>query len=360
MRTRTTMAAITGAGLLALVACGTGGNSTATSESGSGKASGTPVALPVESTARKATWTDESKAHQLTLAPQRLARGTAADLDHVRLDADLKGMVPYYLTVTYTNTASDAIARPDPEANFTVTLADGTPGTAIRLWDVNHYASAPSYSLPDNCEKAGPAVVPPAGTATVCQLVLLPEGHTPAHIAYSDDSGETLLWKVGDGTGDDGTLLAVGTTADSSYQGATTKSGTVPIRVTLKGVRAGSIRDLGNYELSNTQKNLVPWYVTFEYRNVGKEKLLPTMDDGVELRTVAGREVQPVSLFDFSPAAQGEGIDQCRGSVPNTRLEPKATLTLCTVHLLPEGDRPAMVSFQGEGKAAKTLMWRAG
>jgi hypothetical protein len=35
-------------------------------------------------------------------------------------------------------------------------------------------------------------------------------------------------------------------------------------------------------------------------------------------------------------------------------------LTLCTIHLLPKGDRPAMVSFQGEVKAVKPLLWRAG
>ncbi|MET8028998.1 hypothetical protein [Streptomyces avermitilis] len=318
------------------------------------------TALPVESTARKATWSDQSTTHQLTVAPKRLARGTAADLDHVQVDEDLKGMVPYYLTVTYTNTNSAPLAQPDPEANFTVTLADGTPGKSISLWNSNPLATEPSSSLPDNCDKAGPASVAAGAAATVCQVVMLPKGHTPATVAYADEAGETLLWKVGDGSVDEGgQLLAASTTGDSSYQDVTTKGSAVPIRVTPKSVRAGSLEDLGDYDLSDTQKKLVPWYVTFEYRNVGKEKLLPSMDHGVGLRTAGGREVEPVPLIDFSRAAEGEGIDQCRGSVPNTRLKPNSQLTLCTVHLLPKGDHPAMVSFQGEGKGAKTLMWRA-
>ncbi|MFI5685507.1 hypothetical protein [Streptomyces sp. NPDC051636] len=349
---------------LAVTACGSAGSDSAgDTDSGSGKGTSKPAAvtaLPVASTARTATWTVQSTPHQLKIAPKRLARGTSADLDHVQLDEDLKGMVPYYLTVTYTNTGSAALTRPDPQANFTVTLADGTPGKAISLWNTNPLATAAGSSLPDNCDKAGPAAVAPGATATVCQLVMLPEGHTPATVAYADEAGETLLWKVADGKGDDdGQLLAAGTTADSSYQDVTTKGGAVPIRVTPKSVRAGSLKDLGDYDLGDTQKNLVPWYVSVEYRNVGTEKLLPSMDDGVGLRTAGGREVQPVPLIDFSRAAEGEGIDQCRGSVPNTRLEPNSALTLCTVHLLPKGDRPAMVSFKGEGKGAKTLMWHA-
>lgn len=160
------MAGVAGAGVLALVmtACGAIGSDSAGSGGGKGAGSGKgtskpspATALPVESTARKATWTDRSAPHQLEVAPKRLARGTATDLEHVRLDEDLKGTVPYYLTI----------------------------------------------------------------------------------------------------------------------------------------------------------------------------------------------------------AGEAEGIDQCRGHVPNTRLEPDSTLTLCTVHLLPKGDRPAMVSFEGEGKGARTLTWRA-
>ncbi|MFD3616545.1 hypothetical protein ACFWWT_15180 [Streptomyces sp. NPDC058676] len=357
--------------MLALVvtACGSGGSDSAGSDGGTGSGSGkgtskaAATALPVESTERKATWSDQSATHELTIAPSRLARGTATDLEHVQLDADLKGMVPYYLTGAYTNTGSAPLEQPDPEADFTVTLADGTPGKAVSLWNSNSLSTESSASLPDNCDKAGPASVAAGATATVCRLVMLPKGHEPATVAYADEAGDTLLWKVGDGKGDDdgGRLLAAGTTADSTYENAATKGGAVPIRVTPKSVRAGSLKDLDDYELSDTQKNMVPWYVTLAYRNAGTEKLLPTMDDGVNLRSAGGRDVQPLALLDlsFSNTAAGEGIDECRGSIPNTRLEPNSALTLCTVHLLPKGDKPAMVSFQGEGKGAKTLTWRA-
>lgn len=352
---------VAGAGVLALAvtACGPGSSETAGSDRGTDKPAAA-TALPVESTVRKATWTDRNTTHQLTLAPTRLARGTAADLDQVGSSThDLKGMVPYYLTVTYTNTGPEALSGPDPENNFTVTLADGTPGRVFSLWNRNPLATESGFPLPDDCHEAGPAAVQSGAEATVCALVVLPEGHTPATVAYSDEADRTLLWKVGDGKGDDNgkTLLPPGTAADSAYRGISAEAPAVPIRVTPKSVRAGSLKDLADFDLSPAQKDSVPWYVTFEYRNLGEEKLLPTMDDGVGLRTAGGREVRPMSLIDFSGAAEGPGIDQCRGGAPHTRLEPDSALTLCSVHLLPRGDRPAMVSFQSED--AKSLMWRA-
>ncbi|KOG43114.1 hypothetical protein [Streptomyces resistomycificus] len=358
------MIGVAGAGVLALVvtACGTGGSDSGT-DSGKGTSEpAAPTALSVETTARNATWTFRSATHQLKVAPKRLARGSAADLADAHLDEDLKGKIPYYLTVTYTNTGSAALSQPAPQANFTVALADGTPGDAVSLWSSNPLATESGSSLPDNCDKTGPGSVAAGATATVCQIVMLPEGHEPATVAYADDASDTHLWKVGDGKGDDdgGRLLAAGTTGSSSYEDVTTKGVAVPIKVTPKSARAGSIADLGDYDLSDEQKKLVPWYVTLAYRNAGKVKLLPAMDTGVGLRTAGGREIQPVPLLDFSGSAEGEGIDQCRGSVPNTRLEPNSALTLCTIHLLPKGDRPAMISFTGEGKGATTLMWRAG
>ncbi|MFF2850889.1 hypothetical protein ACFVT5_31835 [Streptomyces sp. NPDC058001] len=370
MRRRGMTMGFAGVGVLALAvtACGSGaGGSGGDTGGGSGKGSGKPAAaeaLRVESAVRQATWTGPDGTYRLKIAPERLARGTAADLEHVQLDGDLKGMVPHYLTVRYTNTGSAGLSRPDPESNFTVTLADGTPGKAISLWNSNPLATASSSGLPDNCDKAAPASVAAGGSATVCQLVMLPKGQA-ATVAYADEGGDTLLWKVGDGKGDDGDLLPAGTTADSSSEDVTTKGEAVPIRVTPKSVRAGSLADLGDYELSDTQNKMVPWYVTIEYRNAGTRKLLPVMDDGVGVRSAGGLDVRPLSLLDlsFSRPGEGEGIDKCRGSIPNTRLQPNSTLSLCTIHLLPKGDHPAMVSFEGEsegeGEKVKPLMWRA-
>ncbi|MFC7881923.1 hypothetical protein ACFUVV_08625 [Streptomyces sp. NPDC057376] len=295
----------------------------------------------------------------MKVAPKRLARGPAADLANVRLDDDLKNTVPYYLTVSYINSGSEAVPQPKPEANFTVTLSDGTPGEAISLWNTNFLATGSSGDTVEKCGKSGAKMIPAGATATVCQLVMLPKGRTPATVAYSDEAGDTLLWKVGDGEGDDAGLLDAGETADSSWKD--TKGGSAPLRVTPKSIRAGTLADLGDYDLSGESKNLVPWYVTMEYRNDGSVKVLPVMDEGVGLRSAAGQEVQPLSLVDLSPsgARQGQGVDQCRGTIPNTRLEPHSTVTLCSVHLLPKGDRPVMVSFESEEEQTEPLMWRA-
>ncbi|MGJ3560135.1 hypothetical protein ACR6C2_22220 [Streptomyces sp. INA 01156] len=121
-------------------------------------------------------------------------------------------------------------------------------------------------------------------------------------------------------------------------------------------MRAGSLKDLADFDLSPAQKNSVPWYVTFEYRNLGEEKLLPTMDDGVGLRTAGGREVRPMSLLDFSGAAEGRESTSAGAAPPHP---PRTGLRAHPVLRppAPQGDRPAMVSFQSED--AKSLMWRA-
>ncbi|MFI6088503.1 hypothetical protein [Streptomyces sp. NPDC051218] len=134
----------------------------------------------------------------MKIAPKRIARGAAADLKDVQLDDDLKGTIPYYLTVSYTNTGSSALSEPTPQSNFTITLANGTPGKAISLWNSDTLATEPSSPLPEDCDKGGPATLAPGDTTTACQLVMLPKGE-PATVAYTDDAGDTLLWKVGDG-----------------------------------------------------------------------------------------------------------------------------------------------------------------
>ncbi|WKX71360.1 hypothetical protein [Streptomyces sp. XD-27] len=324
--------------------------------------------LPVESTVRQATWTSsivkgtESRdtTHQLKIAPRRLTQGTAADLEHVPLGDELQGMVPHYLTVSYTNTGSEPLIHPDPEDNFTITLADGTPGKVFSLSETTPHASPSGSGQPNNCDESGGGESLDAGaTATRCQVVMLPKGHKPATVAYSDEAGGTLLWKVGDGKGD-GKLLPAGKTADSAWKDSLSKGESVPIRVTPKSVRAGSLADLRDYDLGDDRKNLVPWYVTLEYRNVGKEELLPMMDDdGVGVRTAGGLDVQSANLLDLSFSGEGDGIDGCRGHASKDRLRPNSALSLCTIHLIPKGDRPAVVSFRGKGKAAHPLVWRA-
>lgn len=353
---------IAGASALMLLttACGStqAGSDGAGSDGSSGKKAVAAPAerLPLKASARKASWTDrDDETHELSVTPERLARGAAADLEHVELDKDLKGSVPYYLTVSYTNTGKAALTDPDPADNFSVTLADGTPGQQITLFNTNPLSGG--SRLPKECRTTdGPDRLAPGGTAKVCRIVMLPEGRQPATVAYAEDGAPTLLWQVGDGKGDDdaGSLLPADRSATASWQD--TDDHDVPMRVTPTSVRMGSAADLSRYDLSADQKKLVPYYVTFEYRNTGKRELLPMMQDGVGVRSAGGRAVRPLALIDFSGG--GNGVDQCRGAVPNTRLKPKGTLTLCSIHMLPKGDHPAMVSFESEGHATR-LTWRA-
>ncbi|MFF7648955.1 hypothetical protein ACFZCY_03660 [Streptomyces sp. NPDC007983] len=349
--------AVTVAGALALLATGcggAGGGGTADAAKKPDKASSTPAPpLPMETAAKKATWTDRDRTRQLKVAPERLVQGKESDLERVRLDGDVDGMVPFYLTVSYTNTGKETLDLPDPENNFTITLADGTPGRPIALMNTNPLAT--ESGVPKECDKSGPATLAPGRTGEACQIVMLPKARTPAIVSYTDEASGALTWKIGDGEGYTGTngLMTVGQSADAMWQD---DNRDVPMTVTLTGMRKGDIGDLSRFQLSADQKKMTPYYVTLRYRNTGAHVLLPTMQDNVGVSTAGGQQLRPTTFMDFS--APGNGIEGCRSAVAHTRLKPKSSLTMCSVHLMPEGDQPVAVTFKGEGRGAHQFGWR--
>ncbi|MGR3936773.1 hypothetical protein [Streptomyces sp. BRA346] len=346
------------AGALLVTGCGggsdTGGGGAAdAAEKPDRKPNASAPSVPMETGAKKAAWTDRDRTRQLKVAPKRLVQGKQTDLERVRLDSDVDGMVPFYLTVSYTNTGKETLTRPDPENNFTITLADGTPGRPITLMNMNPLAT--ESGVPKECDKAGPASLPPGSTGEACQIVMLPKDRTPAIVSYTDEASGALMWKVGDGEGYAGTngLMTVGQSADAMWQD---DNRDVPMTVTLTGMRKGDIGDLGRFQLSAEQKKMTPYYVTLRYRNTGTHVLLPTMQDGVGVSTAGGQQIQPMTFMDFS--TPGNGVGTCRSAVAHTRLKPNSSLTMCSVHMVPEGDQPVAVTFKGEGRGAHQFGWR--
>ncbi|MGW2329314.1 hypothetical protein ACWC5C_26635 [Streptomyces sp. NPDC001700] len=342
------------AGALLITGCGGSGEggTTDVAKKPDTKPTAAP-SVPMETTVKKATWTDQDQARQLKVAPIRLIRGKDADLKRVRLDDNVDGMVPFYLTVSYTNTGKATLQRPDPEDNFTITLADGTPGRPIELMNMNPLAT--ESAVPKECDKGGPATLPPGSTGEACQIVMLPKHRTPAIVSYTDEASGALTWKIGDGKGYAGTngLMAVGQSADAMWQD---DNRDVPMTVTLTGMREGDIGDLSRFQLSAEQKKMTPYYVTLRYRNRGTHVLLPTMQDGVAVSSAGGQRIQPMTFMDFS--TPGNGVGDCRSAVAHTRLKPKSSLTMCSVHMMPSGDQPVAVTFKGEGAGAHQFGWR--
>ncbi|REK89988.1 hypothetical protein DY245_12865 [Streptomyces inhibens] len=347
------MAGAAGLSALMLLTVGcAGGPHAGKASPGASEAVTSAEPLPMKATPRPATWTgSDHTAHALRITPIRLARGSDSDLKHIRLDDDLKGMVPYYLTVTYTNTGKDTVSGADPARNFSVNGADGQAAQQVSLFQSNPLAT--SSGLPPECRASGAPQLAAGATAANCQIYMLPKGRQPATVSYKDDGGDTLIWQVGGAkSGGSNGVLPAGKPADGITEDS--RSRPVPLRITPKSVRTGDIADLSRFDLDADEKKLIPYYVTMQYRNSGKYDLLPDMNEGVALRTAGGQTVKKMILL----AIGGPGVGQCPEAVPHKMVKPNGTVTECSIHLLPKGDAPVAVIFDGEGEGARSVTWR--
>lgn len=356
--TRTTrghrsLAAAAFAGAAALVAAGCGA-----SGGGSGKDAGNsgeskPTSLPVAAKTRSVDWVESGRhtAHKLRVTP-KLARGAESDLKHVKLDDDLKGQVPYYLTVSYTNNDGRTVDHPAPENDFSITDAKG--GEAHSVMTFGGWGSG--SGLPSACRAHSPDSLKAGGKATACEIFMMPKGHRPAAVTFAsgDYNPQTTpyVWKVAGGQ--DAEALAAHKPAESAWKNAGKAS--TKVRVTPKSVRAGKVSDLSRFRLDKDQKQAVPYYVTVEYRNDGGADLYPDMQDGVRLGTDTGRRVDKLNLLDVSGQ---DPVPGCPESKPDSMVKPKKTVAQCAVYLVPKGDKPATVGFAGKGAGARTLTWHA-
>lgn len=344
-----------GAGMLVLLVVGCGGaqpGGEAPPKASAASAAARPV--PMRTAPRPATWTGPGgEAHPLRIAPEGLARGSVSDLENVRLDDDLDGTVPYYLTFSYTNTGKETLRRPDPQDNFSVNGTDGRPGERLVLMA---NPSATGSGLPKQCDRSGPDELAAGRTAKVCQVFMLPEKQQPVTVSYTDEEGGPLIWEVDGGEDDAGSgVLSAGETAESAWTDSDDRP--VPLLVTPRGVRAGAAADLSRYDLDEEEKKLVPYYVTVEYRNRGRQELYPGMQDGVVLWGASGRQARRMTLLDLGSG--GNGLEQCPDTVPEGMVKSLGTVAQCSVHMLPVGDRPAAVVFESRAPGTRSVTWRA-
>ncbi|MGV4930035.1 hypothetical protein [Streptomyces sp. BHT-5-2] len=352
MRGRGRIASAMGAGALMLLAVGCGGASGAKAKPGASPAVVPAKPLPMESAARTGTWTgSDHKAHPLRLKPTRLAAGHPSDLAHIRLDDNLKGLVPYYLTVSYTNTGKGTVSELYPERNFSVNGVDGQAGEQLSLFRTNPLATG--NGLPPECQESGKATLAAGETSAVCQIFMLPKGLKPGNVSYKDDGGGTLLWQIGGAQQGAAGVLPPHQPADVVTTDSDRRTATA--LATPKNIRTGSLDDLSRFDLRAEEKQLVPYYVTVVYRNTGRYDLLPSLNDSLTLTGVSGRQAQKMTLLDIG----GPGVPQCPESVPHKMLKPGATVTECTIHMLPKGDPPASLTFEGSGDGARPVSWRA-
>lgn len=344
--------------MLAAAACG-GGDPEEGKTSADAPEQAAPVRpVPVEKQQRDIRWSDlKNQSHALRAAPSELARGSEADFKNVRLDENLKGKVPYYLTVSYTNEGKKRLERPSPERDFALAAADGKAGEVV---SVLSSALSKKSGLPKACSKSAPESLEPGGRATVCRIVMMPKNRPPAAVSYAGrdargNESDPVIWKAGDGGKGElpSGVLPLKKPAESAVEDA--EGRTVKVRATPRSIRAGKPADLSRFKLDARDKKKVPYYVTVEYRNDGSDKLLPQMNQKTELRAVSGQSARRLTLIDFG----GDGVAQCPDAEPDGLVKPKSSVTECSVFMLPKTDSPAALVFTGEGSSAKTVTWQA-
>lgn len=358
-RRRAEVAVTACASALTLLLVGCGGsdsqdNSGAATPSKSASKPPEPRPVPVQAAAHRITWEGGDGRHPVKLEIASLKRGSEADLADVELSGDLTGSIPYYLTVTYTNVSKEAIDQPDLIDDFSLTSADGETGERIALMNTGLSSGT---DLPSHCESTSSGTMPPGGTAEACVTLMLPKKATPAAISYLSGETRAYSWKVKPGKGADkgrgsSDVLEPHASAQSVWTDSDDRE--VPVRATLKSVRAGTVSDLSRFSLDADEKKQVPYYVTFEYRNVGRHSVLPSMQNTVTLHGASGQSVPQMMLLHIG----GTGVEQCPETVPDTMLRPKGAVTKCTVHLLPKGDKPITVAAESEVPGADQKTWR--
>ncbi|MEU8893381.1 hypothetical protein [Streptomyces sp. NPDC048442] len=347
---------IAGAGLIALLLSGCGGSGPAGDNSRGDKpkadkaaSAGTPLEL--DTAVRQAKYTDSGqKAFDLKVAPAALKRGTAADLANVRLDDEMKGMVPYYLTVSVANTGTALVDGSSAAGRFALALADGTRGQKVSFFS-GGLGKAGTGPLDTCIGTKAPGSLAAGKTATECQVVMLSKDAKPSTVSYKDDSG-TQTWKVKGGDSAGGGILPAGQPAKVTWKD---DDKDIPLTVTPKSVHKVGPEALSRYDLDAGQKNANLYFVTFEYRNGGTTELYPGMDKAVDLYTEAGQLVQKMTLLDFS----SNGPKGCESSVPDGMVQPGKTVQQCGVYVVGKGDKPVTVTFTPTTKGAKSLTWKA-
>ncbi|WP_159029817.1 hypothetical protein [Streptomyces marincola] len=344
---------VMGAGaLLLLSGCGDDGGDGGSEGTGSAESSGaddggsgaeaTPLTL--DATAGQSTWTVDDQAHAVDITPVSLARGDASDLENIRLDDEMEGFVPYYLTVEYT--ASDTALSDGDLDGFSVVDAGGWTGERITI--MGGFSSSGESPLPAACDAEAPDRLAAGQSAEVCQIHMLPPSMQPAAVSYVDDGAAPLVWSVEGGEGGENATLPAGETAATTWLDSDEQE--IPLNVTPAGVAQGAPEDLADWDVDTEGR--VPYFVSVEYQNDHPDiELYPSMQDSVTMRTASGQEARKVTLIDV----YGREVEQCRDRVPDEMVAPGGTVTQCSIFLVQEGDTPASMTFAPNG--GEPLYW---
>ena len=155
-------------------------------------------------------------------------------------------------------------------------------------------------------------------------------------------------------SGGDGGVLALGAGTVTPFvdYGTPNQSKPTKVGVRVHEVRKGTIADFKGFDLEPAQRRATPYYVdaTFENRGgfaLSRNLLRASLEDS------GGREYRPTTLVVL-----GGSFQRCP-QPGRALLKPGRSFDACSVVLLPKGERPGRVRFQGD-VSKDPVYWKAG
>lgn len=321
-------------------------------ESKQGSTSGTK--LPVKTGARDVVHTSiDEKEYPVRLAVKNLVRGSEKDLQGVRIEGDLKGKVPHYLTYEVTNTGKEAIPHAyEVFRNLALTGTNWVPGTQV------------SVSASELCQDSSPDTLAPGASYTSCGMYMVTKDVSAMSVVHTAGGGfitpakHVASWPVDGGLATASKDMAnVGDSIAVKWDAGKENGGVLELPATLKSVEKASPADLAGLglKLDDEQRHRTPYYVTISYRNPGKSDLYSAiLPSSIRLLTQGGQQIGgvPAQLLD------GSGITACPSPQGEGMVAPGDSVTQCSIHLTADGDEPVAVGFE-DADEGDLSGWRA-
>ncbi|MFC0601821.1 hypothetical protein [Streptomyces palmae] len=148
---------------------------------------------------------------------------------------------------------------------------------------------------------------------------------------------------------DAGKTLELGGTTALTYKRGSNSA--ITMEVTAKSVRKGAQSDLDKVRLDAEERSLQPYYVSFDFKNIGKSSLeYPSLTIPSRLRDSRGEEGKTAITVR-------DDVKACPANDVNT-FAPGDSISQCAVFLLPKGEEPSVVLYRGDYDK-EPVFWKA-
>ncbi|WP_330451353.1 MULTISPECIES: hypothetical protein [unclassified Streptomyces] len=312
--------------------------------------------LPVRTGARDVVHTGtDDRSYKVRITVKSLVRGSEDDMRGARVDEELKGTVPYYLTFEVTNTGPETIpAAYMVYSKLSLNGTDWTHGEKIIL------SGGRADGADRPCADTAPETLAPGDSYETCVAYAFPEGVgvlslTHSADGYLDEGGAVATWPVEGGLKAASAGLAEpGESVPVRWRDI--EDGVLELPATPVSVRRGRPADLKGLDLhlNENERRGVPYYVSVTYTNPGPKDLYARQADDVRLLTEGGRQIRGKTPFGLD----AKKVPGCPTDWITQMVAPGESVTECSIHLVTGDDKPFAVGFM-EADRPGLVAWRA-